>query len=326
MSCANHAGIAETAYCRTCGKPLCVNCARPVLGVVYCETCLAERMKGTAPPTTAPYVLAAGPAYASPGVPPAGGGPNPALAGILAGFFPFGVGAVYCAQYAKGLAHLLIFGLLIFGVSHGHGFEPLFGMGVAFFVIYQIVDAVRSAKALQAGQAPPDPFGLAQTFSTGERMDMSRVPTGAVVLIGLGVLFLIHSLGFAEFDMDHFWPFILIGVGVWLFAKRWGVIGVSNACGCERCRARCSMGPAVLVTLGVLFLLESFSGRAGFDHTWPVLLLVIGGVKLWQGQASNAGHVQALPPAGPGLTPPPVAPQPQAAVEPQPASSEVDHV
>ena len=44
-------------------------------------------------------------------------GPNPALAGILAGFFPIGVGAVYTGQYAKGLSHLVIMVLLILGVS-----------------------------------------------------------------------------------------------------------------------------------------------------------------------------------------------------------------
>lgn len=315
MSCANHPAVAETAYCRTCGKPLCTDCTRPVVGVVYCESCLAERMKASAPPAAAARP-GPGPAYVAPGM-PSGGGPNPALAGILAGFFPFGVGAVYCSQYAKGLAHLLIFGLLVFGASHGGSLEPLFGVSIAFFYIYQIVDAIRSAKALQAGQPAPDPFGLGQTFGTGERVDMSRVPVGAYVLIGLGVLFLIHSLGFAEFDMDHIWPFFLIGIGGWLFAKRWGLVGNSTACQCDRCRARCAMGPAVLVTLGVLFLLESFSYNSGFHRTWPVLLLVIGGIKLWQGTASGAGHVQVLP-AAPVAGPPPAAP-----VEP-PAVSEVD--
>ena len=87
-------------------------------------------------------------------------GPNPAVAGILAGFFPFGVGAVYTGQYSKGLAHLLIFVMLIFGVSHGGSWDWLFGFGIAFFVVYQIIDAIRTAKAIQAGQPAPDPLGL----------------------------------------------------------------------------------------------------------------------------------------------------------------------
>ena len=53
MNCANHADQAAVAYCRTCGKALCANCTRPVKGVIYCENCLADRMAGVQPPTTA---------------------------------------------------------------------------------------------------------------------------------------------------------------------------------------------------------------------------------------------------------------------------------
>src|ERR1700726_1083964 len=124
MNCANHADASAVAYCRTCGKPLCANCTRPVRGVIYCEDCLGAKMEGTVPPLAAPGFVAG--AYTSPAAssipvtpPPtgSGGGPNPALAGVLAGFFPFGVGAVYTGQYAKGLAHLAIFVLLIAGCN-----------------------------------------------------------------------------------------------------------------------------------------------------------------------------------------------------------------
>ena len=41
------------------------------------------------------------------------------------------------------------------------------------------------------------------------------------------------------------------------------------------------MGPAILITLGVLFLLDQWHGGGfGFGRTWPVILLVIGLVKL----------------------------------------------
>src|SRR5271166_42416 len=107
MNCTNHPDLAAAAYCRTCGKPLCSNCIRDVKGVIYCENCLAERLAGVQPVTAQP--LSGVVSSAAPGT--SGSGPNPAVAGILAGFFPFGVGAVYCAQYAKGLAHLVTFTL-----------------------------------------------------------------------------------------------------------------------------------------------------------------------------------------------------------------------
>ena len=126
MNCATHNDTAAVAFCRTCGKPLCANCTRDVRGVVYCEPCLAARLEGTAPAAAFVPPQAVYPPVGTPAVAPrpsSSSGPNPAVAGILAGFFPFGVGAVYCSQYAKGLAHLLIFGLLIFGSDHAGSWD-----------------------------------------------------------------------------------------------------------------------------------------------------------------------------------------------------------
>ena len=49
MNCANHPQNPVAAYCRTCGKPLCTSRTRQVMGVVYCENCLAERVAAGAP-------------------------------------------------------------------------------------------------------------------------------------------------------------------------------------------------------------------------------------------------------------------------------------
>ncbi|MBI1740492.1 MAG: hypothetical protein HY233_02125 [Acidobacteriales bacterium] len=299
MNCANHADASAMAYCRTCGKALCANCTRPVKGVIYCEDCLGAKMEGTVPPGTAAFAPAA-PSGGTSGYIPAASGPNPALAGVLAGFFPFGVGAVYTGQYAKGLAHLVIFGLLIAGVSAGdHGGGEMLGvicgLGIAFFYVYQIIDSVRSARALQVGQTPPDPFGLAQTFTAGERIDAKRIPAGAVILILVGVLFLLHTLGLTEYGFDRFWPVVLIIVGGWMFARNFGLLG-----GDPRCCTRRLMGPAIVTTIGILFLLSELH-VAHFGRTWPIILLVIGAVKLVQSSAMGAGPSN---PPGPGVGPP----------------------
>ncbi len=321
MNCANHADASAVAYCRTCGKALCANCTRPVRGVIYCEDCLGARMEtGGAPAGTAGFVSptfspgASG--YAPPPPPPgSGSGPNPTVAGILAGFFPFGVGAVYTGQYAKGLAHLAIFVLLIAGWNSGGDVLPaISGIGIAFFVVYQIIDAVRSARAIQAGLPAPDPYGLGATFGGGAKIETSKIPMGAVVLILLGVVFLLHT--FAEYGLDRFWPLILIALGAWLFARNWGVLGspTCSGCQCARCRTRRIMVPAMLLTIGFLFLLQALHGPSFWHATWPVILLVIGGVKLLQGSASGEGHI---PPSGPGGSSgggpiPPVPPVPPA--------------
>ena len=259
MNCANHADITAVAYCRTCGKPLCAPCARDVRGVIYCEHCLAERLDGTMAPGVVP----------APGVPVVvSSGPNPALAGIL-GAIPFGVGAVYNGQYAKGLAHLIIFCLLVFGANTGQEMlVTVCGIGIAFFVLYQIIDSVRTAHAIQMGQPAPDPFGLGRSFGGGGKADASSVPTAAIILIGLGVLFLL--LTSLHFSFDQLWPVLLIALGVWLVIRRLGILGP----GYERSDVS-MVWPALLVTIGSLSLLENLHGP-DWGRTWPVLFLAIG--------------------------------------------------
>ena len=344
MNCANHADASAVAYCRTCGKALCANCTRPVRGVIYCEDCLGAKMEGAVPTGTTGFVSGGfSPTTVSPAasrqVPPppppppgSGSGPNPTVAGILAGFFPFGVGAVYTGQYAKGLAHLAIFVLLIAGANasengRGEALGIICGFGIAFFYVYQIIDSVRSAKAIQMAQPIPDPFGLAATFGGGAKIETSKIPMGAIVLILIGVLFLLHTMGLGEFGLDRFWPLILIALGGWLFARNWGLLGPGgcSGCGCARCRTRRIMGPAMLLSVGVLLLLQSLH-VAGLGRTWPVILLVVGGVKLLQGSASVEGHIPSLAPGanppGAGGPVPPVPPTPP--VPPVPPTGEVN--
>jgi hypothetical protein len=298
MNCANHSDIAAVAFCRTCGKPLCSACTRDVRGVIYCEPCLAARLDGTAPAAGFVAPPAVYPPVGTVPRPVSGSGPNPAVAGILAGFFPIGVGAVYCSQYAKGLAHLLIMVMLIFAAGHAGNWDWIFGLAIGFFYVYQIIDAVRTARALQEGQPAPDPMGLGQTFSMGEKFDAGKVPVGAIVLIGLGLLFLLHTMRIFETGLDRLWPLILVFLGAWMFYRNYE--RARQSCGCGRCMARCMMGPALVLTTGILFFLDSMD-IAELHRTWPAWILVVGIVKLLQSSASSAGHVGPLPPPPPGM-------------------------
>src|ERR1700685_4811696 len=252
MNCANHPDIAPVAYCRPAPKPRGAQCTRDVKGVIYCENCLAERLHGVQPPAVPPagFVPTAAPIVPS-------SGPNPAVAGILAGFFPFGVGAVYCGQYAKGLAHLVVFTLLVWGesVTDNGGVNTILGLGIAFFYVYQIIDSIRTAKAIQMGQPAPDPMGLGHAFNMGDKFEPGKVPVGAVVLIGLGVLFLLHTMGIMEAGFERYWPLIIVFLGGWMFYRHWERAQQRGQCG--RCRTRWLMGPAMVLTTGVLFLLQS---------------------------------------------------------------------
>ncbi len=53
----------------------------------------------------------------------------------------------------------------------------------------------------------------------------SNAPFGAIVLIALGILFLLQSMGFVAGIMRFSWPLLLIGLGVWLIITRTGLGG-----------------------------------------------------------------------------------------------------
>lgn len=223
MNCAVHTQAAAAAYCRTCGKALCEECKRDVRGVIYCEDCIVAGLQHTLP--------GAAPAsgFVAAAAPPASG-PNPTVAGILAGFFPFGLGAVYNGEYAKGLAHMVFFALLI-AVEHGDSFAAgaVHGIAIAFYYFYQLFDAVRSARAKQIGQPTPDPLGVYRALGisggTGApaaaTVVPSKAPIGAIVLIVLGVAFLLRNMDIIHFgSFGRLWPLILIFFGIRMFQKR----------------------------------------------------------------------------------------------------------
>ena len=289
MNCNYHPDVPSVAYCQFCGKALCKDCVRNVGGSVYFEACLADRLRGT----TAPTAGTAAPIFT--------GRPHPMLAGLL-GFIP-GVGAMYNGQYAKAIAHVLIFAVLASLSDHTSG---VFGILVAAWVFYQVFDAYQTAMARRDGLPLPNPFGLndiaqrlgihahpgmppvppppapgagSASWEPGQgpgasgfvpsgyppapgqpgyaewlENDIRRrsgapgygyvpgqpyapyapyppppphgfagrdIPTGAIVLIGLGILFLFGSLGLLRHDwIAHAWPLLIIGLGIWIIFKR----------------------------------------------------------------------------------------------------------
>ena len=71
----------------------------------------------------------------------------------------------------------------------------------------------------------------------------------------------------------------------------------SIRCGCRRCTTRSLMGPAILITIGLLFLLSELrGGYFDFGNTWPVILLVIGVISLASALAPMEGHIYGSPP------------------------------
>jgi hypothetical protein len=108
----------------------------------------------------------------------------------------------------------------------------------------------------------------------------NRFPAGAAWLIGLGCLFLIGNSGlFHGFPVHRLVPFFLIGLGVWLFVRKMTDTGTSltdDGSPSYRYRLFCALrGSVWIVTVGVLFFLDSFVGLS-WGHTWPVFIIVAG--------------------------------------------------
>jgi hypothetical protein len=90
-------------------------------------------------------------------------------------------------------------------------------------------------------------------------------------------------------------------------------------CTCQRCSIRGLMGPVIVVTVGVLFLLQEMrGGYFDFGNTYPVILIVIGLISLASAMASSEGHVSSAPAVPPVI--PPTQPVPPSPSSPAPTS------
>jgi TM2 domain-containing membrane protein YozV len=220
MNCANHPETAAAAYCRACGKALCQTCQRTARGTIYCEehvpmqTTTEAAAPNPAPSYSSPY---SAPATAAAGV---AASPDlnvsPGLAFLL-GLIP-GVGAIYNGQYAKGLVHVVVLGTLI-GIMTSDlpgPMYPLFGMMIFAWFLYMAFEAHHTAKRRQLGIAVDEFSSLIPLKGRA-----GQAPVAPLVLIGLGVVFLLHNLDILRFSqIQKYWPTFLIALGVYLLYER----------------------------------------------------------------------------------------------------------
>jgi len=197
MNCQKHPDVAAVAFCRTCGRPLCQACQHTVQGTIVCEE---HAPQPVVTPTAAPPVSPI----------------SPGLAFAL-GLIP-GVGAIYNGQYAKGVVHVVVFGLLISLVSSGavSGLEVLFSFLIAIWYFYMPFEAFHTASRRLSG-LPVDEFSSIMPLKTGRR----GLPIGPVVLMALGGLFLLHTLDVLQFrQIAKYWPVVLIVLGAYMLYCR----------------------------------------------------------------------------------------------------------
>ncbi len=228
MQCPTCPDSTVTAFCRDCGKGICRQCAVDRQGVPYCPECAepepAQLLSASSEPPPSPPSSSSSSVdvlpdlgETPPPLPPAPfktpaenpTAPHPGLAGVL-GVVP-GLGAVYNGQYAKGVLHALMFGMLI-AIASSTPIGPAFAPVVLVFFLYMPIEAYRTATALRRGETVDEMSGLVGAIFQPN----TRSPVGGVVIIALGVLLLLFTLGvFNLKDVAPYWPILLIVLGVW---------------------------------------------------------------------------------------------------------------
>lgn len=197
--------MTPASYCRTCGKPLSEE-EKSQPGIIHCAACrpAAQAAPGVRPPEPSPYAL---PPNYNPQA------PSPGLAFLL-GLLP-GVGACYNGQFAKGLVHVFVFGMLI-SIANAHfsnGIEPLVVLMTIAWIPYMAFEAYHTAQARAAGK-PTDEFSSLVSLKAGGTL----LPAA---LIFFGVVFLLNNLELLRLvQVLRFWPVALIALGVFMLIER----------------------------------------------------------------------------------------------------------
>ena len=143
---------------------------------------------------------------------------SPAAAGILSGIFP-GAGQLYNGEPTKALLFFIIFAGTISIMPHGpHPFLPLVFAG---FYIYQIIEAVQTAKSINQKaflQSEPAP-AVTPTAAADASPARSGSVFWGIVLMALGAIFLLSNFEIIDYErIFDFWPVIVIIIGLKMIA------------------------------------------------------------------------------------------------------------
>ncbi len=138
-----------------------------------------------------------------------------------------GLGQVYVGYYQRGFMHILVVGSIIATLAEGalRELTPLLAIFLAFFWLYNVIDAGRRASLYNQALAGAGPTTLPEDLAA---QGLRGSVVGGVVLIALGTALLLHT----RFDislrwLDEWWPAAPILFGVYLVIK--GMRGKSQA-------------------------------------------------------------------------------------------------
>ncbi len=130
---------------------------------------------------------------------------NPSLAAFLA-IFP-GMGAIYNGNLLKGITYMLIFAVLIVLTSNAQDSdEVVFGLMIAGFYIFQIIDSYNEASKINQNNLPEESRPSAKE-------DLSLF--SAIVVLVIGIIFQMANFDLLTYrQLTRLWPLALIAFGI----------------------------------------------------------------------------------------------------------------
>jgi hypothetical protein len=144
---------------------------------------------------------------------------QPLLACVLS-LMP-GLGQVYVGYYRRGFVHAIVVGTIITLMSSNavRGLEPMFGLFLAFFWLYNVIDAGRRAALYNYAL---DGIGKVELPEDVALMGMRGSVAGGLFLIALGGILLSNTLfDYSLAWLEDYWPLAPILLGVYLVFKGW---------------------------------------------------------------------------------------------------------
>jgi len=140
------------------------------------------------------------------------------VAGLLA-LMP-GLGHVYVGYYKQAFQNVLVvcFTLLLLSSDAFHSVEPPVGLFLAFFWMYNVVDAVRRASLYNQALVGLRAMDLPDDISLPNPMKMGSLGGGIALVVVGGVLFTNTMFNWSLRWVGDWWPMGLVAVGVWLIA------------------------------------------------------------------------------------------------------------
>src|SRR5881296_1004126 len=142
---------------------------------------------------------------------------SPALAAVLS-MMP-GLGQVYVGYYQRGFVHAAVVATLVTILASGtlDRLNPLFALFMAFFWLYNIIDAARRASLYNDALAGNPSIELPQDFKTPEFR--GSIFGGAALIVG-GFILLLHTrFGVSLEWVEEWWPVAPMVFGAYLLAR-----------------------------------------------------------------------------------------------------------